>query len=118
MTSSALRTIRIAAWVAIVLIAGVLVWTFISPKQSPVTSLAASTVGGPFTLTDQKGAPVTEAALKGHPSALFFGLHLLSGHLPDHALRPSRSGCRSWGPSATSSRSISSPSTRPATPRR
>ena len=30
-------------------------------------------IGGPFTLTDQTGATVTEAALKGHPSALFFG---------------------------------------------
>jgi protein SCO1/2 len=29
--------------------------------------------GAPFTLTDQNGAEITEAAFKGHPSALFFG---------------------------------------------
>ena len=29
--------------------------------------------GAPFTLVDQKGAPITEAAFKGHPSAVFFG---------------------------------------------
>lgn len=29
--------------------------------------------GGSFTLTDQKGQPITEAAFRGHPSALFFG---------------------------------------------
>jgi protein SCO1/2 len=29
--------------------------------------------GKPFTLTDQNGAEITEAAFRGHPSALFFG---------------------------------------------
>lgn len=29
--------------------------------------------GGPFALTDQTGQPVTEAAFRGHPSAVFFG---------------------------------------------
>lgn len=29
--------------------------------------------GGTFTLTDQKGAEITQAALRGHPSAVFFG---------------------------------------------
>jgi cytochrome oxidase Cu insertion factor (SCO1/SenC/PrrC family) len=60
---STLRVIRVAAWLAIVLICGVLVWTFISPRQNPATTVAASTVGGPFSLTDQTGAAVTEAAL-------------------------------------------------------
>jgi protein SCO1/2 len=68
-----LRLVRIAAWVAIVLISGVLVWTFLSPKQNPTTPIAAASIGGPFTLMDTKGASVTEASLKGHPSALFFG---------------------------------------------
>jgi protein SCO1/2 len=31
------------------------------------------TYGAPFTLVDQNGAEITEAAFKGHPSALFFG---------------------------------------------
>jgi protein SCO1/2 len=29
--------------------------------------------GAPFTLVDDTGAPVTEAAFRGHPSAVFFG---------------------------------------------
>jgi protein SCO1/2 len=29
--------------------------------------------GAPFALTDQAGQPITEAALRGHPSAVFFG---------------------------------------------
>ena len=29
--------------------------------------------GAPFTLVDQNGAEITEAAFQGHPSALFFG---------------------------------------------
>ncbi len=29
--------------------------------------------GAPFTLADQAGQPITEAAFRGHPSALFFG---------------------------------------------
>ncbi|MFU0503102.1 SCO family protein [Pseudaminobacter sp. NGMCC 1.201702] len=29
--------------------------------------------GAPFTLVDQKGEPITEAAFRGHPSAVFFG---------------------------------------------
>ncbi|CCV14777.1 SCO family protein [Mesorhizobium sp. STM 4661] len=29
--------------------------------------------GAPFTLVDQKGAPITEAALRGRPSVVFFG---------------------------------------------
>jgi protein SCO1/2 len=40
---------------------------------------AASAVGGPFTLTDQTGATVTEKALAGKPSLVFFGYT----HCPD-----------------------------------
>ncbi len=29
--------------------------------------------GAPFTLVDQTGAPITETAFRGHPSAVFFG---------------------------------------------
>ena len=38
-----------------------------------------SAIGGPFTLTDENGKPITEAALKGHPSLVFFGYT----HCPD-----------------------------------
>ena len=38
-----------------------------------------SAIGGPFTLTDENGKPITETALKGHPSLVFFGYT----HCPD-----------------------------------
>jgi protein SCO1/2 len=36
-------------------------------------SSSTEAYGAPFTLVDQKGAPITEAAFRGQPSALFFG---------------------------------------------
>jgi protein SCO1 len=37
------------------------------------TQREARAFGNPFTLTDQNGAPISEAAFQGHPSAVFFG---------------------------------------------
>ncbi|GHD10873.1 SCO family protein [Tianweitania populi] len=37
------------------------------------SSTEARAFGDPFTLVDQDGKPVTEAAFRGHPSAVFFG---------------------------------------------
>lgn len=34
---------------------------------------ASQAFGAPFTLVDQNGAEITEAAFRGHPSAVFFG---------------------------------------------
>ena len=34
---------------------------------------SAEPYGAAFTLTDQKGQPITETAFRGHPSAVFFG---------------------------------------------
>jgi protein SCO1/2 len=39
----------------------------------------ASAIGGPFSLTDQDGKPITDADLKGKPSLVFFGYT----HCPD-----------------------------------
>jgi protein SCO1/2 len=69
-----LRIVRYVAWaaVAVLLVAsGYIAWQW--HQDDAVTRLAATSIGGPFRLTDQHGATVTEAALKGHPSALFFG---------------------------------------------
>jgi protein SCO1/2 len=69
---TSLRLVRIGIWAAVVVlgavVAGLILW-----ERGPATGVAADAVGGPFTLNDQSGGTVTEAALKGHPSALFFG---------------------------------------------
>jgi protein SCO1 len=43
------------------------------------SAVAPAAIGGSFTLTDSSGAKVTEAALKGHPTLIFFGYT----HCPD-----------------------------------
>jgi protein SCO1/2 len=70
-----LKAIRIVVWAAIVVLAGAMLWFVVGTRSSPspATTIAAASIGGPFTLVDQKGVTVTEADLKGHPSALFFG---------------------------------------------
>ncbi len=41
-------------------------------RENPPVAVAPA-VGGPFRMTDQEGRSVTEAALKGRPTAMFFG---------------------------------------------
>ena len=48
---------------------GRLVWE----DRSGNGALIAADLGGPFSLVTHTGAPITEADLKGSPSALFFG---------------------------------------------
>ena len=45
----------------------------------PGADRATAAVGGPFALTTQDGATVTQAALQGHPTLVFFGYT----HCPD-----------------------------------
>ncbi len=45
----------------------------------PKAGQGTSSVGGPFTLVSQDGATVTQAALTGHPTLVFFGYT----HCPD-----------------------------------
>jgi protein SCO1 len=71
---TALRIIRYTAWSLVAAVAVVLAYATWQWQQAGGASrLAATSIGGPFALTDQRGNIVTEAALKGHPSALFFG---------------------------------------------
>lgn len=50
------------------------VWGYTYFTGGDLSSTAsAKTYGAPFTLLDQKNRPITEAALRGHPSAVFFG---------------------------------------------
>ncbi|MET0278451.1 MAG: SCO family protein [Pseudorhodoplanes sp.] len=52
---------------------------FLIAGRGPVPLTQPSAVGGPFRLVDQNGAVVTEEALKGKPSLVFFGFT----HCPD-----------------------------------
>src|SRR5664279_1963449 len=69
---TALKAVRYGVWVLVAIVAAGILWFTLAPRGDG-GGLAAVSIGGPFTLTDQRGAPVTEAALQGHPSALFFG---------------------------------------------
>jgi protein SCO1 len=53
---------------------GIAAFVVFSPEKP-----AAAAVGGPFTLLDQNGKTVTEKALQGRPSLVFFGFT----HCPD-----------------------------------
>jgi protein SCO1/2 len=69
-----LKAIRLGAWVVVALVAAAAITVFVMrqlDEDSPAANIAS--IGGPFTLTDQHGNTVTEADLKGHPSAMFFG---------------------------------------------
>lgn len=72
---NALRTIRIVAWaivaVAAVGLATLMLWPRADGTPSPVSATAS--IGGPFRVIDTQGNEVTEASLKGHGSAMFFG---------------------------------------------
>lgn len=68
-----LKAIRIVAWAAVAIVIGGVATVLVLQQfdEPPIATVA--TIGGPFSLTDQHGQLVTEASLKGHPSAMFFG---------------------------------------------
>jgi protein SCO1/2 len=68
-----LRAVRIAAWAAVAILAAVVLWLAVFNRANDGGGIVAESIGGPFSLVDQTGATVTEASLKGHPSAMFFG---------------------------------------------
>jgi protein SCO1/2 len=70
---TALRAIRYAAWAAVAAAMAIVGYVAWQQYGGDVGRIAAASIAGPFSLTDQRGATVTEAALKGHPTALFFG---------------------------------------------
>ena len=61
----------------LVLFAGVVI--FAAGNYSSGGATGSSAIGGAFNLVDQDGKPITDAALKGHPSLVFFGYT----HCPD-----------------------------------
>lgn len=62
-----MRTILIG--ILVLMAAGVGFMTFEWYRQKG----SVDAYGAPFALIDQKGQPITEAAFRGHPSAVFFG---------------------------------------------
>ena len=71
---SGIRIVRYAAWSVLFIVlvsASVVFWQW--PDNRQTVRIATDAFGGPFSLIDQRGKTVTEAALKSHPSALFFG---------------------------------------------
>lgn len=70
---NALRIVRYALWGAVVVLLIAVGIVFYMRESGDGTLVASAIKGGPFNLVDQHGAAVTEADLKGHPSAMFFG---------------------------------------------
>ena len=68
-----LRIVRYAVWAAVIVLLVAIGAVLYLRDKGDGPLLAGAIGGGPFSLVDQTGAPVTEAALKGHPSAMFFG---------------------------------------------
>jgi protein SCO1/2 len=69
--------VMLGAFVAGLVLFGAVV--FIVTGRSPAPVALTSTVGGPFSLTDQNAKPITDQDLKGHPFLVFFGFT----HCPD-----------------------------------
>ena len=67
-----MKTFRIVIWVAVLIVAGVLGAITLYPKKSSDV-VAEAPFGVPFTLVSQRGQSITEQALRGKPTALFFG---------------------------------------------
>ncbi|MEN3794615.1 SCO family protein [Fulvimarina sp. MAC3] len=68
-----MKTFRIALWVAAALLAGATLAVFWTMHDTNRTMITNEPYGSPFQLVDQNGDPVTEQALRGRPSAVFFG---------------------------------------------
>jgi protein SCO1 len=68
-----LRVVRFALWGAVTILAAAILWLTVLNRPDDGGGIVAASIGGPFTLVDQHGNTVTEAALKGQPSAMFFG---------------------------------------------
>lgn len=67
-----MRLVRIGLWAAVLLAGFVLGILLLLPRDgSPL--LAGKPFGAPFALIDHNGAPITEAAFRGQPTAVFFG---------------------------------------------
>ncbi|CDZ25667.1 SCO family protein [Neorhizobium galegae] len=67
-----MKSFRIVLWIAVVVLAGVLVALTLTLTRSK-QQLAEGPFGVPFQLVAQNGQPITEKAFQDKPTALFFG---------------------------------------------
>jgi protein SCO1/2 len=67
-----MKTVRIVLFVLAAVMAGLFVWLWTQVSGENV-ALSDEPFGVPFSLTRQDGAPITEQAFRGKPTALFFG---------------------------------------------
>lgn len=70
------RTIALLGGAVFAVAATLAAFTMLVTTNSPnpvQQTVGVAEIGGPFTLTDETGARVTEADLRGKPSAIFFG---------------------------------------------
>jgi protein SCO1/2 len=76
-----MQRIRLVLWamVAAGLVAAGALTVAAIKQPEPAALTSAGPLGGEFQLVDQNGEPVTEAILRGRPTALFFGFT----HCPD-----------------------------------
>lgn len=71
-----LKSLRYILWGLVAIAGGALGgYFYITTVQQPSSQKIAGTtqIGGPFELVDHNGGAITEAALKGAPSVIFFG---------------------------------------------
>ncbi len=71
--SAGWRWLRIALWVAAAAAVAALLFGIQGANRQAADSNYAAMFGGSFTLIDTQGRTVTEADLKGRPTAIFFG---------------------------------------------
>lgn len=67
-----MKKLRIALWVAVFVLTGVIVWLTMEVTRSK-EQMAGDPFGVPFTLVAQDGSPITEQAFRGKPTTVFFG---------------------------------------------
>jgi len=70
------RTVRVASWTAVAVLLVTLIGLFAYQAVFSGTDrsvFAGRPIGAPFTLIDHNGDPISDEALRGHPSAVFFG---------------------------------------------
>ena len=70
---NSVKTIRIIAWTAVAVLAAAIIAVVVTQRRSETQTITTATIGGPVELINQRGETVTDASLKGHPAAIFFG---------------------------------------------